>query len=79
MPYPRVKPADVADMKKMRYLGHHSVCEKIREIWRIAKEIEHEEIQFKCREAMGMTKRMHEKLKEFKQYRESGENHEPED
>lgn len=75
MPYKRIEPADIADMKKLRYLGHHSVCEKIREIWRMT---ENEEIKFKCREALAMTKRMHEKLKEFQTYRQSGENQEEE-
>lgn len=75
MPYPRVEPASDADLKKQRYLGHHSVCEKIREIYRMT---DNQDIKFKCREAMAMTKRMHEKLKEFKAYRESGENQETE-
>ena len=79
MPYKIIPPADEADMRKKRYLGHHSVCEKIREIWRIAKAKGDIETQFKCREALGMTKRMHEKLKEFKAYRDSGENHEDPD
>jgi hypothetical protein len=65
MPYKRVKPVDESDMRKQRYLGHHSVCEKIREIWRATED---PDIKFKCREAMAMTKKMHEKLKKYGQF-----------
>lgn len=74
MPYKRVEPADVADMRKKRYVGHFTICEKCREIWRIGVATGNVELQMKAREAMAMGKRMHEKLKEYKVYRESGEN-----
>ena len=71
MPYKRI-----SEMRKKRYLAHHTICEKTREIWRIGKELGNEELMLKAREAHAMGKRMHEKLKEYKLYRESGENHE---
>jgi hypothetical protein len=71
MPYKKVEPIEESNMRKKRYLGHHTVCEKLREIWRIGKEIDNPEIQFKAREASAMAKRMHEKLKEYaKRYHE---------
>jgi hypothetical protein len=76
MPYKKCLPADEADMKKERYLGHHTICEKCREIWRMGKEMNNPELMLKAREAMGYGKRMHLKLKEYKEYRESGENNE---
>ena len=73
MPYKRVEPLPESMMNRTRYLGHHSICEKIREIWRIAKENGDEETQFKCREAAAMAKKMHERLKSYKDYREGEE------
>jgi len=70
MPYKRVEPAPEIDMKKKRYLGHHTICEKCREIWRIGKELGNEELMLKAREAMAMGKRMHEKLKSYHQNEE---------
>ncbi len=79
MPYKRCDPAPEIDMKKKRYIGHFTICEKTREIWRIGKELGNEELMLKAREAHAMGKRMHEKLKQHKSYRESGENHEEPD
>lgn len=79
MPYKKVTPAGDADMRKKRYLGHHTICEKCREIWRMGRDLNNQELMLKAREAMAMGKRMHEKLKTFKEYRESGENYEAPD
>jgi len=79
MPYKKCEPADEVDMKKKRYQDHFTICEKCREIWRIGKALGNEELMLKAREAMAMGKRMHEKLKEYKSYRESGENYETPD
>jgi hypothetical protein len=54
--------ADDSYLKKQRYVGHHSVCEKIREIWRIAEP----PVKAKCKEAIAMTKHMHETLKKYR-------------
>jgi len=70
MPYKRIEPASEAYLRQNRYLGHHTVCEKIREIWRATADIPdeklREDIKFKCREALGMTKAMHRKLKSYR-------------
>lgn len=76
MPYKRYEPIDIAEIRKKRYIGHHTICEKCREIWRIAVELNNEELQLKAREAMAMGKAMHNHLKRFKEYRDSGENQE---
>ena len=76
MPYRKCEPAPVDDIERLRYVGHHTVCEKCRELYRIGKELGNPEIMMKAREAMGYAKRMHEQLKKFKEYRESGENQE---
>lgn len=73
MSYKRVPPADDSEMKRIRYLQHHTICEKLREIWR---ETEDPNIKMKAKEAMAMAKRMNEMLKKFREYRESGENQE---
>ena len=75
MPYKRVNPvseeeielADEGNMNRVRYLGHHTICEKCREIYRIGKAIGNEELMLKAREAMAMGKRMHEKLKQYRE------------
>lgn len=66
MPYQRVDPVSERAMLYSRYHGHHTICETLREIYLIA---ENEEIKMKCRIAMAMAKKMHNKLK---QYREAG-------
>jgi hypothetical protein len=76
MTYKRCEPAAVVDMKKKRYIGHFTICEKTREIWRIGRELGNEELMLKAREAMAMGKRMHEALKQkaYKEYSDSGDN-----
>lgn len=56
-------PAPLEDMNKHRWDGHHTVCQTLREIYRMTND---PEIKLKCRLAMAMTKAMHEKLKEYK-------------
>lgn len=71
MPYKRIPPADESNMRKRRYLGHFTICEKTREIWRIGRMLEEQgilegiEIQIKAREAMAMGKRMQDRLKYY--------------
>lgn len=71
MPYETVEPVSVAVMRKKRYHGHNTVCEKLREIYMLT---DNEEIKMKCRIAMAMTKKMHQRLKEYREEREHGIN-----
>jgi hypothetical protein len=57
-------------MKKNRYLGHFTICEKLREIFRETKD---ENIKYKARQAMSMAKRMQEKLKQYRDAQASRE------
>lgn len=62
-PVPQHEPAPEEEMDRTRWEGHHSVCQTIREIYRMT---DNEEIKMKCRLAMSMTKAMHERLKKYK-------------
>lgn len=66
----KVEPVLEMDMRRMRYAGHFTVCETCRELWRLGKGLQNKELQLKAREAMFYTKRLHEKLKEFKRERD---------
>jgi len=74
MPYKHREPvseeeiAEVSTMKRLRYSGHNTICEKCREIWRIGVETNNPELQLKAREAMAMGKAMHMKLKSYKNH-----------
>lgn len=63
MPYKRVDPVDVGYMLKKRYHGHFTICQKLRDIYLAT---DNEEIKLNCRIAMAMAKKMHEKLKWYK-------------
>ena len=63
MPYKHVDPVPISLMLKQRYHGHNSICEKLREIYMATED---EEIKMKCRIAMAMSKKMHERLKWYK-------------
>ncbi len=63
MPYPRVEMVSEEQMLSGRHLDHHTICETIREIYEMT---EIPEVRFKCRIAMGMAKKMHSKLKEYR-------------
>ena len=62
--YQKVEPVDIAVMKKKRYHGHNTICEKLREIYMLT---DNEDIKLKCRIAMTMSKKMHERLKKYKE------------
>lgn len=64
----RLDPVSLGEMGRHRYDGHHSVCQVIREIYRMTGD---EEIRMKCRIAMAMTKSMHKRLKQYKQAEEA--------
>jgi hypothetical protein len=63
MPYEHAEPISLDWMDKHRYDGHNSICQKLRDIYRMT---DNEEIKLNCRIAMTMAKKMHEKLKEYK-------------
>lgn len=63
MSYKRHKPIDVSEMDKTRWLGHHSICQMLRDIYH---ETNDDEIKIKCRIAMSMAKSMHNKIKALK-------------
>jgi len=67
MPYKRHEPISEHDMLKTRYVGHHTICQILREIY---IETGDESIKWKCRIAMSMAKSMHEKLKKYKKMTE---------
>ncbi len=58
------EPAPEWEMDKRRWEGHHSVCQMIRDIYHMT---DSEQMKFRCRVAMAMTKAMNEKLKWYKQ------------
>lgn len=67
MPYKKTEPVSERKMRKVRYQGHHTVCETIRKIYQSTDD---EEIKYNCRLAFAMAKRMHEQLKRYKQEKE---------
>lgn len=69
MPHPRKQPVPVHEMEETRYLGHHTICEKLREIYRATED---QEIRLNCRIGMAMAKAMLEKLHEYKNKYEPG-------
>jgi hypothetical protein len=63
MPYKKRKPVDEKVMLNKRYHGHHSICQKLRDIY---LKTEDEEAKLDLRIAMAMAKAMHEQLKYYK-------------
>lgn len=63
MGYKRREPVPEKEMDKTRWEGHHTVCQTLRDIYHLTDD---EEIRYKCRLAMSMSKAMHEKLKWYK-------------
>lgn len=79
MPYKRVDPVgideilevadtlpdviDIKDIQKKRYEGHFTICQMLRDIFQMT---DNEDIRYKCRVAMAMSKKMHEKLKWYR-------------
>ncbi len=64
MPYKHRDPADVSEMCRKRYSGHHTVCQVFRDIYGMTED---GEIKLKARIGMAMAKAMHEKLKKYKE------------
>lgn len=68
MSYEKVEPISIEKMLKTCYHGHNSICQTLRDIFIMT---DSEEIKIKCRTAMAMAKKMHNKLKEYKAKEES--------
>ena len=64
MSYKRYDPVPEVMMDKTRFEGHHSVCQMLRDIYHLTG---NEEVKMKARIAMSMTKKMHNKLKKYKE------------
>jgi hypothetical protein len=64
MPYKRVDPVPVKKMLRKRYHGHFTICQKLRDIYVASDD---EQVKLDCRIAMAMAKKMHERLKYYKQ------------
>ncbi len=62
--YKKVKPADISTMENQKYEGHNTICQKIREVYHLTQD---EEIKYRCREMLSMSKAMHNRLKFYKQ------------
>lgn len=64
MKYERVEPVSDHKMRRQRYKGHHTICQVLRDIYQMTYD---EEIRVKCRTAMAMAKKMHNRLKKYKE------------
>lgn len=63
MPYKRRKPVSEQVMLRMKYEGHYTICQMLRDIYVLT---DNEEIKLKCRIGMAMAKAMQDKLKKYK-------------
>ncbi len=62
-PYKHHEPVDISEMDRSRYQGHHSICQKLRDIFHMT---ENEEIKIELRICMSMAKSMNSKLQDYK-------------
>lgn len=67
--YERYEPISERKMLKQRYKNHNTICQFLRDIYVMTK---NEDIKLKCRIAMTMAKKMHEKLKQYKAEAKNG-------
>lgn len=67
MPYRHHDPVDISEMDRTRYDGHHSICQKLRDIFHMT---ENEEIKLELRVCMSMAKSMNQKLQNYKHVEE---------
>ena len=63
MSYPKTKPATEKEMFHNEHPGHHSICQTLRDTYRM---VEDEAVKEKLRLAWAMAKKMHERLKYYK-------------
>jgi len=64
MGYEQIEPAHRKKLERKRYKGHNTICQKLREIY---QKTDDEEIKSLCCIAYAMGKKMHNKLKEYKE------------
>ena len=76
MPYKRVAPATLEEMEnavplrqmeKERWHGHYTICQKLRDMFH---SLDDTELKMECRIMMAMAKKMHEKLKYYREKEE---------
>lgn len=67
MPYRRHNPVDISEMDRSRYQGHHSICQKLRDLFHMT---ENEEMKLELRVCMAMAKSMNKKLQDYKHEKE---------
>lgn len=63
MPYKTHKPVDIKEMEKTRWHGHHTICQKLRDMYQT---VDDEDIKIELRVMMSMAKSMHKRLKKNK-------------
>ena len=63
MSYKHHKPVSEDVILNPRYIGHHTICQMLRDIYIMT---DNEDIKLKCRIGVAMAKSMHEKLKAYK-------------
>jgi len=66
----RHEPIAIEKIEKTRYLGHHTLCQTLRDIYAMT---DNEDIKMKSRIAMSMAKSMHERLKKYRKIMKSKE------
>lgn len=64
MPYPRTKPYTEEEMFKEVHVGHHTICQTLRDIY---VKTEDPETKEQLRLVFAFGKKMHTKLKEYRQ------------
>lgn len=69
MSYQKIEPVEENRMHRQKYKGHNTICQVLREIYDLS---ENDSVRLKCRLAMAMAKKMHERLKEYKQQTSEG-------
>lgn len=69
MSYQKVTPVDERIMQRKRYAGHNTICQVLREIYAMSGD---EAVRTKCRTAMAMAKKMHNRLKAYKEQNTGG-------
>jgi len=64
MPYPRTTPVTEKQLFDDEYPGHHTICQTIRDTYRLTDD---EKVKENLRLIFAFGKRMHNKLKEYRQ------------
>ena len=67
MSYQKVEPVEKIKMQRARYAGHNTICQVLRDIYGMSAD---EDVLLKCRIAMAMAKKMHARLKAYKEQNE---------